>query len=47
MKINNQDQDIFYIENDIYRVLHERSNIAVFVEKYQKFSDRKIFSFGM
>ena len=28
-------------------VLHERSNIAVFLVKYQQFSDRKIYSFGM
>ena len=40
-------QDIFYIENDIYRVLHERSNIAAFSVEHQKFPGRKIFSSGM
>ena len=34
-------QDIFYIENDIYRVLHERSNIAAFSVEHQKFPERK------
>ena len=41
-------QDIFYIENDIYRVLHERSNISAFLVEHQKFPERKNkFSSGM
>ena len=40
-------QDIFYIENDIYRVLHEKSNIAAFSVEHQTFPERKDFSSGM
>ena len=41
-------QDIFYIENDIYRVLHERSNIAAFSVEHQSFQkEKKNFSSGM
>ena len=40
-------QDIFYIENDIYRVLHEKSNIAAFSVEHQTFPERKKFSSGM
>ena len=36
-------QDIFYIENDIYRVLHEKSNIAAFSVEHQTFPERKHF----
>ena len=36
-------QDIFYIENDIYRVLHEKSNIAAFSVEHQTFLERKNF----
>ena len=36
-------QDIFYCKNDIYRVLHERSNIAAFSVEQQMFPDRKNF----
>ena len=40
-------QDIFYFENDIYRVLHERSNIAAFSVEHQKFPERTNFSSEM
>ena len=40
-------RDIFYIENDIYRVLHEKSNIAAFSVEHQTFPERKKFSSGM
>ena len=33
-------QDIFYFENDIYRVLHERSNVAAFSVEHQQFPER-------
>ena len=36
-------QDIFYFENDIYRVLHQKSNIAAFSVEHQKFPERKNF----
>ena len=40
-------QDIFYFENDIYRVVHERSSIATFSVEHQKFPERKNFSSEM
>ena len=40
-------QDIFYIENDIYRVLHEKSKIAAFSVEHQTFPERKKISSGM
>ena len=36
----------FSIENDIYSVLHKRSNIAAFSVEHQKFPERKDFSSG-
>ena len=41
MKINKQ--DISYIENDIYRVLHERSNIAACRCNFKSFQKGKSF----
>ena len=40
-------QAIFHIENDIYRVLHEKSNIAALSVEHQTFLERKNFSSGM
>ena len=36
-------QDIFYFENAIYILLHERSNIATFSLEHKKFPERNIF----
>ena len=43
----NQTSKIQDIENDIYRVLHEKSNIAAFSVEHQTFPERKKFSSGM
>ena len=39
----NQTSKIQDIENDIYRVLHEKSNIAAFSVEHQTFLERKNF----
>ena len=40
-------QDTTYIENDVYKVLHERGNIAAFSVEHQTFPERKKISSGM
>ena len=37
-------QDTSYIENDVYKVLHERGSIAAFSVEHQKFPERKKFN---
>ena len=39
-------RDIFYFENDIYRLLHEQSNIATFSVVHQKFPEIVVFFIG-
>ena len=47
VKSTSKIQDIFYFENYLYRVLHERGNIAAFSVEHQKFPERKKNSSGM
>ena len=40
-KIKEQ-EDIFYFKNTIYRVLHEKSNIAASLTEHKKFTEKWI-----
>ena len=47
LKSTGKNQDIFYFENNKYRVLHERSNIAAFSVVHQKFPEKSFYLSAM